>query len=694
MSFTAATKFWLALLLVGALLFVVYWPGVYGGFLFDDFATLPYLGHFGPVDNWTTFWRYITSGGGDPTGRPVAMLSFLIDAHNWPADPFPFKCTNLALHWINGILLIVLLRWLGYEAFRGTSATRIDLAAVIGGAYWLLQPLLVSTTLYIVQRETLLSASFVLLGLLSWLHGRRLLLSGQHFYGRFWTVSGLGICTTLAALSKANGLLLPVLAFVIEYVFLRTYAPLPSTTNSSALYRKVLLTLVWIPATIILVYLAYKGWSGITRGISSIRPWTLWQRLITEPRVLMSYLQQLWLPRPFTTGLFNDELRASTSVWSPETTLPSLLALSMLIFGACWFRRRWPAVALAILFYFGGHLLESSTIPLELYFEHRNYVPAMMMYWPLALWLCDVPIGATQTIFSAASRGNPQAATSSTLQRSGKSIFAIALLLGLAMMTHANAGLWGNARDQAILWAKLNPASPRAQANAAIVEINLGHPELAAIRLRSALTNSPNEVQLSLNLLTAECQLGRIDQDTMIAARTSLRMTQDTGPLLLNWFDAGIAQIQHPPCQELSTQALDVLLDAALANPRLMAIYGRRQDLYYLQGRLALVQDDANLALRYFDLALDQQINAQTALNQAALLGAAGFPKQGLVHLDYYESKSHLAAQATFGMPQLHAWLLQREQYWPNEVTQLRASLSADAYHQSRSSDDSTRLPK
>src|SRR5678815_4165037 len=77
------TAFWAALLLVLALAAWTYQPGLRGIFLFDDFANLPALGAFGPVDNWIAFWRYITSGTADPTGRPLALLSFLIDAESW-----------------------------------------------------------------------------------------------------------------------------------------------------------------------------------------------------------------------------------------------------------------------------------------------------------------------------------------------------------------------------------------------------------------------------------------------------------------------------------------------------------------------------------------------------------------------------------------------------------------------------------
>src|SRR5690348_4046644 len=109
----ALLAFLLALVTILALAWFAYRPGLSGAFLFDDLGSLPKLGATGPVDNWATFWRYITSGAADPTGRPLALLSFLVDARNWPADPYPFKVTNVVLHLINGALLAWVLWRLG-----------------------------------------------------------------------------------------------------------------------------------------------------------------------------------------------------------------------------------------------------------------------------------------------------------------------------------------------------------------------------------------------------------------------------------------------------------------------------------------------------------------------------------------------------------------------------------------------------
>ena len=91
--------------------------------------------------------------------------------------------------------------------------------------------------------------------------------------------------------------------------------------------------------------------------------------------------------------------------------------------------------------------MKSTVLPLELYFEHRNYLPAMLLFWPLGRALFA---GATR----AALRG----------------VAAIALLALCAVITSQRADLWGKPEQMARLWALQNPASSRAQGTAAEFE--------------------------------------------------------------------------------------------------------------------------------------------------------------------------------------------------------------------------------
>lgn len=778
----SAAILWVPAALI-ATAWLAYAPGLTGGFLFDDYANLPAIGATGPIDHWTTFWRYITSGTADPTGRPLALLSFLIDARNWPADPRPFLRTNIFLHLVNGILLAWLLRALGMLLFaddrqgsylqdesnaeaghgqnslgddavqrpvtsphsparRGSFGAadpwfRINLAAALGAGFWLLHPLFVSTTLYIVQREAMLPATFVLLGLLAWLHGRERILVGQRLAGFAWLVLGLGGCTVLAVLSKANGILLPALALVLEYTVARAgkrgnvgnrqqsalmqgveRSGAPVNSGSSlrfvrndvqeqigirddlqmsggdrsaestdhdlrALYQRAMLVLAWLPAMLVALYLLHAGWRGMVHGVNAIRPWTLGQRLLTEPRILMDYLALLWLPRPFTPGLFNDFIHVSTSLLHPATTLPALAAALGLIIGAVVLRRRWPALAAAVLFYFVGQSIESSTLALELYFEHRNYLPAMLMFWPLALWLAGLPggtrksSGKTRPGKNPFARGTPLSAQAVTRL---KFLFALIALTGLAAMTHARASLWGNQHDQALLWAQLNPDSPRAQAHAAQAQMTAGHPDLAAMRLDPLLRTQPDQVQIALNLFGAQCMSGNVDSDAIKASMRALRSTRNPGSLLQHWFERMIQVSRDPPCPQANLDTIESLVDAALTNPHLQKVSGRMQDLLHLKGLIALQRNNPQGALEEFNRALHTEPRVAAALQQAALLGSRGYPKLGLQHLDRFESLKSQAPTPTRGMPQLHAWVLHHQGYWRHEIEHLRTTLQSDLH--------------
>ena len=81
-----AVAFAAALTALLTLAWLIYYPGLDGSFLFDDFPNLKALGIMGPIHDWPSFARYVVSGGTtEPLGRPLSMLSFLIDAQNWPA---------------------------------------------------------------------------------------------------------------------------------------------------------------------------------------------------------------------------------------------------------------------------------------------------------------------------------------------------------------------------------------------------------------------------------------------------------------------------------------------------------------------------------------------------------------------------------------------------------------------------------
>lgn len=655
---------WVTLAATLAIGWLVYQPGLPGGFLFDDFANLPALGAYGPVDNWQTFWRYVTSGTADPTGRPLSLLSFLLDARDWPADPYPFKRTSLILHLVNGGLLFVLLRQLGLALAR--PPFQASMAAALGMALWLLHPLMVSTTLYIVQREAMLPGTFILAGMIGYIAGRERACRGEPS-GVALAASSVILGTTLAVLSKANGALLPLFILVLESTVLGSGQTI-ATSRTGRWFTGMRATVVVLPAALLLGYLAKVGWNGFVHGTPPHRPWTLGERLLTESRILMEYLHLLWVPRPYTAGLFNDAIEVSTGLLRPWTTLSAILAIAGMLAGALIGKRRWPAAAAAILFFFGGHLMESTVVTLELYYEHRNYIPAMLMFWPLSLLLakCMDPTAR----FTA---GRDLARWRTTAQ-----FLILALPVGLALLTWMRADLWGNQRDQALLWAHQNPQSPRAQAYAAQIEMASGNHDAAITRLEPMLLRDPGDIQAALNLVGAKCSARRLTPRDLERTATALRTTRQFERMGYRWFERAIAGKHLADCPALNDSALTTLLEAAQANPHARRIRGRRQDLLNLEGRLALRQGNATQALELFNAALAEDPTPGVALAQAAMLGRTGEPGLALAHLDQLNHIPHVPSGRITNMTDVHRALLDRDGYWKTEMERLASVLKED----------------
>src|SRR5690554_8031451 len=130
-------SFWLLLLAYVQ----IHNSGFSGAFMFDDFPNLEPLGYWEAVGSLSNLANYLSSGFAGPTGRPVALASFLLDTNTWPADPYSFKRTSVLFHLLTGcgifLFLLRFLEQLKLEAFR---ASRTVLACVCVTALWLLHP--------------------------------------------------------------------------------------------------------------------------------------------------------------------------------------------------------------------------------------------------------------------------------------------------------------------------------------------------------------------------------------------------------------------------------------------------------------------------------------------------------------------------------------------------------------------------
>lgn len=631
----------LVVVALAAVLLVVYRPGLSGGFLFDDFANLPALGRYGPVVDVNGLLRYLTSGIADPSGRPVAMLSFLVDANNWPAEPWPFKRTSLVLHVLNATVLYAVLLRLGVLAGMREASARD--ASALAAAFWALHPLWVSTVLYVVQRHALLATLFVLLGIWTWLAAQQRFRDGRKRAGWLLALASVLGFGTLAGLSKPNGFLLPLLLLVLHWSFF-------CRTGKHAPRRPEVLLLLVLPSLIIIGGLLLAGFADPPED----RPWTLAERLLTQPRVIAAYLGQLFLPSVYSGGVFADDFLVSRGLLNPPDTLFSLAFILALAGASLALSRRSPIWASAFLFYLAGHVLESTVLPLELYFEHRNYLPAALLFWPFAVQLTKLGPALKW-----------------------RCLGAVGLLVLLGLLTLARASLWGQPLQSALMWARDLPDSARAQTNAAAMLIDVGRADLAIELLTPQLQRKPAEVQFAITLMNAHCLSGKVEAPLLATTAKALSATGIGVDVAHLWLIGVLKKSESAPCRWLDDASATALVAAVRDHPR------RDQEIESRLARseayLLLRQRRCESAVAAFNRRLDIQRRPEAALEQIGQLATHCGPDSGLRHLLHYRRGGPLGGEpAHTPILRLRDVLMQHQRYWDLEFERLEAVLRED----------------
>ena len=580
---------------------LAYWPGLGGPFVFDDFGSIAALGQTGGVTDWESFRAFVLGGHAGPTGRPVALLTFLLDANNWPADSWPFKRTNLIIHLVNALLLGALtqqiLRALRYPA---RDATWI---ALVAAAIWLLHPFLVSTTLYAVQRMAQLATLFIFAGLLVYVRARQQV--DENPVRAYWTMSvALPVFTLLAMLSKENGILLPILAGVVEFTIFRSLA--------TPLNRYWTYLFIGLPGVVLLLYLGVRSADGRFFEAVEPRDFSRWERLLTELRVLVDYLRHWFLPELYTAGVFQDHVQKSTGLLTPVTTLLSLLFHAALAALAVLARRRAPLLALAVLFHYASHLLESTVLNLELYFEHRNYLAAAFLALPLVT-LAQQRLPARQFLIA--------------------SVLVCGLLAGF---TRYSATIWQTYPSMVAASAQKAPGSARAQSQFALNLYNAGRHDDAIIVIDAALQAIPHDTAVDVTRTTLLCNMGVLTPEQF--ADFSGRMAERTfDPRSVDILTTMLDGIVSQRCPAITaTDAANMFLDMARSPDNADPGSLRYSQLQYFIGLSALSAGDLQQAVEGFDRSLQSRPGASHAMLMAAHLAT----------LEHYEEALHFSSIA------------------------------------------------
>jgi len=524
--------FFFVLLIVTGL----YWQGQGGGFLFDDLPNLQPLATLNKTGGFDDTLVFVLEGESGALGRPISLFSFALQAESWPFYPWDFKYVNLMIHLLNGCLVFWLILLLG--RCLALSERQSLLLALLTSSIWLLHPLQVSTVLYVVQRMTQLSALFTLVGLLIYLYGRQFLANNQLKAGFFWMSVGVAVGGTLATLSKENGILLIFYVLALEFTLLQRLSK-PRTWHiwaSIFLYLPLFLLSLYFVTHIDSLLRTYE-----------VRHFTLEERLLTQPRVLIDYLLKILLFKPNDFGLFHDDFVISRDLWTPPTTLMAIGFLGSMLGIAIIKRLQMPIFALAVFWFLAGHLLESSFIGLMLYFEHRNYLPMLGVIFAVIyglLWAFDTIV--------------------TPWLRKIAILFSILWFILFPSITWLQTDLWSKPFQQMLFWARQNPGSIAAQAQAITFFQQRGYYSEAEKYVKFMLQEFPEKSAPYLYWLNLACLSEQIKMPHLPPIIKHFQTSQydQIVPELLRLL---VKRRTSPHCQ-LSSETLDKMFNALIMN--------------------------------------------------------------------------------------------------------------------------------
>jgi len=311
-----------------------------------------------------------------PKKRFLDNLSFAFNYYFDQYDVFGYHLVNIAIHVLCAICLLFFVKTTLARTPAGRSELPAGMApgtvALLTALLWLAYPIHTGAVTYIVQRMTSLAVMFFILCL--WLYVLGRLAWQAHGLSRrsIALFAGCMLAGLCAFATKQNTATLPIVILIYEFFFFQDLKV--NITRRQALWLAGG-TLVF--AAIALFYL---GENPLDRILSSYtrREFTLGERVMTEWRIIIYYISLFFWPAPWRLNLDYD-YPLSYHLTNPSVTLVALLAILGMLLLVIFIARRHRIIAFCMLWFFVNLAIESSVIGIELIYEHRTYLPFMML---------------------------------------------------------------------------------------------------------------------------------------------------------------------------------------------------------------------------------------------------------------------------------------------------------------------------
>ena len=520
----------------------LYSPSLNGPFLYDDAnianGSLLHITSLGQLDR-------ILFAEGVP--RRIGLASFALNFYLHGLRPLGYHLVNVLLHAANAFLLYWLSRAI-LDSIRSPlqGGTRNRLVAISAAWLWMIHPIQTQAVSYVYQRFTVLSTALFLLSLCFWVAARK---------------RTTGFRVALYAASLASGLLalgtkeiaaaLPLMLLALEIGICRER---PFTWRR----RDVVLAGLCLGAFLVIgaVYLG-PNFVPMMANDYTRRGFTLYERLLTESRVVVHYLSLILFPHPSRLTLDYD-FPLSTGLLTPPTTLAAIVGITVLLTAASVRARARPLFFLAVFWFFGNLAVESTVVPLDLVYEHRVYLPSMMLF-----------LG-----FTAETLGRPPSKGLRILSGG-----VVVLLAGVwSHWTYQRNVVWS---DPVALWednVEKSPAKARVHANMGSAYLSSGRPAEARRAFEKATELDPSLVEAVTSLANLHIDHTKQWSEAQRLLDEVEKRAPDYAPAYVSLGVMSLRRGDLPRAAELFEKALDLdeRNQAALYN--LGAVHFNRKD--------------------------------------------------------------------------------------------------------------------
>ena len=309
--------------------------------------------------------------------RPIACLSFALNYYLHGENVFGYHVVNLVIHFLSAYFLFLFIYYtLNLPSIRTKFHSNAYFIALLSTTFWAVNPVQTQAVTYVVQRMTSMAGLFCIMAMYFYLKARISTLRTQ----KALYFSGCCLFGILAMGSKENAVMLPIILLIFDLTLIEGI-------SKHSLRKYAFLTLLVLGLCIVIaLLLAGPSLFSPENLVSSYhnRGFTLTERLLTEPRVVIFYISLLLYPMPDRLCLEHG-ITLSTGLFTPISTFFSIVAIALTLSLAMLYAKRKPLISFCIIFFFLNHLVESSVFPLELIFEHRNYFPSMLFFVPFVM---------------------------------------------------------------------------------------------------------------------------------------------------------------------------------------------------------------------------------------------------------------------------------------------------------------------